>query len=72
MKGDCCRSPNSSFATHETSGRIFRHRGDFMQRFNEMYGGGGGASGGMGRGAPAGGGGGGREGDAEDDDDARR
>lgn len=54
---------------HQNWGRNFRHRGDFMQRFNEMYRGASGGGGGeMGRGAAVGG----REGDVDEDDDGRR
>ena len=60
--------PEESFLKIYSPGRNFRHRGDFMQRFNEMYRGASGGGGEMGRGAAVGG----REGDVDEDDDGRR
>ena len=62
------RSLKHCFASSfQNWGQNFRHRGDFMQRFNEIYRG---SSGGgeIGRGAAVGG----REGDVDEDDDGRR
>ena len=60
--------PKESFLKLYCPGRNFRHRGDFMQRFNEMYRGASGGGGEMGRGGAVGG----REGDVDEDDDGRR